>query len=180
MKCIFRLRDCIVAIFSHRRERLGEKVSIVESKFGVLAKTVMLTQYNHMKILTTLPRLLLGSLCPIILIGDIRAANPAEAKTIGRVVRERADLSNFLKLLEKTEIGSQLSERTTIRRTVFAPTNAAFEKLSKESIKTLLDPKNDDRLEEVFGFHVVERSIPTIGLEKYAALQMATGPRWME
>lgn len=135
----------------------------------------MLTQYNHMKILTTLPRLLLGSLCPIILIGDIRAANPAEAKTIGRVVRERADLSNFLKLLEKTEIGSQLSERTTIRRTVFAPTNAAFEKLSKESIKTLLDPKNDDRLEEVFGFHVVERSIPTIGLEKYAALQMATG-----
>ena len=128
-----------------------------------------------MKLFTNAPQILLGILCPIIFIGETRAANPAEAKTIGRVVRERSDLSNFLKLLEKTEIGSQLSERTSIRRTVFAPTNAAFEKLSKESVKTLLDPRNGDRLEEVFGFHVVGKSIPIIGLEKYAALRMATG-----
>ena len=44
-----------------------------------------------------------------------RAADPAEAKTIGRVVRERSDLSGFLQLLEKTELGSRLSERTDVR-----------------------------------------------------------------
>ena len=111
----------------------------------------------------------------IVLSGDLRAADPAEAKTIGRIVRERPDLSNFLQLLEKTEVGSQLSERTNIRRTIFAPTDAAFAKLPKDSLKTLLAPRNDDRLEEVFGFHVLNRSVPPFGLEKYAALQMATG-----
>lgn len=103
------------------------------------------------------------------------AANPAEAKTIGRIVRERADLSKFMQLLEKTEEGSLLSEQSNKRRTVFAPTDKAFAKLSDAVVTTLLDPKNDDRLEEVFGFHVVTNSIPAFGLEKYATLRMSTG-----
>ncbi|MGB0645387.1 MAG: hypothetical protein ACPGQF_11615, partial [Akkermansiaceae bacterium] len=31
-------------------------------------------------------------------------ADPAEAKTVGRVIGQRADLSFFLKVLEKTEL----------------------------------------------------------------------------
>ncbi|MEM6474027.1 MAG: fasciclin domain-containing protein [Planctomycetota bacterium] len=104
-----------------------------------------------------------------------RGADPAEAKTIGRTVRERDDLSRFLELLEKTEIGSQLSEKTNIRYTVFAPIDAAFEKLPPSALQTLLDPKNDDRLEEVFAFHVLTRSEPAFALEKYSLLRMATG-----
>jgi|TARA_B110000037_G_scaffold204076_1_gene247732 uncharacterized surface protein with fasciclin (FAS1) repeats len=125
--------------------------------------------------LANIPRLFLYSACTVFLLGGAHAADPAEAKTIGRVIRERPDLSNFLQLLEKTEAGSQLSERTSIRRTVFAPTDAAFAKIPEESLKTLLDPRNDDRLEEVFGFHVLNRTVPAFGLEFYAALQMATG-----
>ncbi|MFK7852220.1 MAG: fasciclin domain-containing protein [Akkermansiaceae bacterium] len=125
----------------------------------------------------TLPMLksVLLATCSLFIFETVEAADPAEAKTIGRVVRERPDLSNFLKLLEKTEIGSQLSEKTSIRQTVFAPTDEAFDKLPKDSLKTLLDPRNDDRLEEVFGFHVLNRSLPAIGLETCASLQMATG-----
>ena len=37
--------------------------------------------------------------------------NPAEAKTIGRVIREMPELSSFLQLLEKTGIGSLLFQR---------------------------------------------------------------------
>lgn len=107
--------------------------------------------------------------------GFAQAADPAEAKTIGRVVRERPDLSKFLQLLDKTEAGSQLSERTNIRRTVFAPTDAAFAKLPKGALATLLDPRNDDRLDEVFGFHILSRSVPAFGLEKFSTLQMTTG-----
>ena len=65
------------------------------------------------------------------------AANPAEAKTIGRTVREMPELSNFLQLLEKTGTGSILSENTTTSYTVFAPTDAAFKKLPKGTVQTL-------------------------------------------
>lgn len=105
----------------------------------------------------------------------LSAADPAESQTIGRLVRERSDLTSFQQLLERTELGSQLSEKTSIRRTVFAPTDAAFAKLPKETLETLLDPRNKDRLDEVFGFHVLSRSEPPFGLENYSALRMSTG-----
>ena len=102
------------------------------------------------------------------------AANPAEAKTIGRTIREMPDLSNFLQLLEKTGIGSTLSENTSTSYTVFAPIDAAFKKLPEGTVQTLLDPRNDDRLEEVFGFHVKETSEAPIFIEKYSILRMTT------
>ena len=68
------------------------------------------------------------------------------------------DLSSFLQLLEKTGIGSTLSENTSASYSVFAPTDDAFGKLPKGTVERLLDPRNDDRLEEVFGFHVKEVS----------------------
>jgi uncharacterized surface protein with fasciclin (FAS1) repeats len=102
------------------------------------------------------------------------AANPAEAKTIGRTVREMPELSNFLQLLEKTGIGSILSEKTSASYTVFAPIDAAFKKLPEGTVQTLLDPRNDDRLEEVFGFHVKEISEAQIFIEKYSILRMTT------
>ena len=60
------------------------------------------------------------------------AADPAEAKTIGRVVRERPDLSSLLKLLDKTALGSSLSEDTGIRK----PSLPQMMKLSKNCPKT--------------------------------------------
>ena len=128
-----------------------------------------------MKATSHLLRNLLLAAISVVSLETVEAADPADAKTIGRVVRERPDLSNFLQLLDKTEIGSQLSERTNIRRTVFAPTDAAFAKLPEGSLKTLLDPRNNGRLEEVFGFHVLNLSLPPIGIETCASLQMATG-----
>lgn len=104
----------------------------------------------------------------------LQAANPAEAKTIGRTVREMPELSSFLQLLEKTGIGSILSESTSASYTVFAPIDAAFKKLPKGTVETLLDPRNDDRLEEVFGFHVKETSEAPIFIEKYSILRMTT------
>jgi transforming growth factor-beta-induced protein len=67
-----------------------------------------------------------------------------------------------------------LSESTSASYTVFAPTDAAFEKLPEGTIQTLLDPRNDDRLEEVFGFHVKETAEAPIFIEKYSLLRMTT------
>ena len=104
----------------------------------------------------------------------LQAANPAEAKTIGRTIREMPELSSFLQLLEKTGVGSTLSESTSTSYTVFAPTDAAFKKLPEGTVQTLLDPRNDDRLEEVFGFHVKETSEAPVFIEKYSLLRMTT------
>lgn len=46
--------------------------------------------------------LVLHSVLALFAVTSSHAADPAEAKTIGRVIRERPDLSNFLQLLEKT------------------------------------------------------------------------------
>ena len=105
-------------------------------------------------------------------------ADPAEAKTVGRVIGQRADLSLFLKVLEKTELGSAFSERTDFNNTIFVPNNKAFESLPAGAVDTLLDPRNDDRLEEVFNYHVINRSEPSFELEKYRTLQMRSG-QWI-
>ena len=105
---------------------------------------------------------------------SLQAANPAEAKTIGRTIREMPELSSFLQLLEKTGVGSTLSENTSASYTVFAPTDTAFKNLPKGTVDKLLDPRNDDRLEEVFGFHVKESAEAPIFIEKYSLLRMTT------
>ena len=105
----------------------------------------------------------------------LRCRKSAEAKTIGRTVRGMPELSHFLQLLEKTGTGSILSENTKRSFTVFAPTDAAFKKLPVGTVQTLLDPRNDDRLEEVFGFHVKNNSEAPIFIEKYSILRMTTG-----
>lgn len=43
--------------------------------------------------------------------------------------------------------------------TVFAPTDAAFEKLGKKKIASLLDPKNRDQLIAILKYHVVAGSV---------------------
>ena len=125
-----------------------------------------------MKIITRFSVTLVASLS--IFSSILQAANPAEAKTIGRTIREMPELSSFLQLLEKTGVGSTLSESTSASYTVFAPTDAAFKNLPEGTVQTLLDPRNDDRLEEVFGFHVKETSEAPIFIEKYSLLRMTT------
>ncbi len=106
------------------------------------------------------------------------AADPADAKTVGRIISQREDLSSFLAVLEKTQLGSTLAERTDVNYTVFVPSNQAFSSLPEGAVETLLNPRNDDRLEEVFNYHVLARAEPTFELEKYTALQMISG-QWL-
>ncbi|MEM8885652.1 MAG: fasciclin domain-containing protein [Planctomycetota bacterium] len=106
------------------------------------------------------------------------AADPEEANTVGRIIGQRPELSAFLQVLEKAELGSALAERTNLNFTVFAPSNAAFASLPAGAVDTLLDPRNDDRLEEVFNYHVLGQAEPPFELEKFTTLQMRSG-QWL-
>jgi uncharacterized surface protein with fasciclin (FAS1) repeats len=105
---------------------------------------------------------------------SIFAADPARSKTIARIISQRPDLSNFLKVLEKSEVGSQLSERISVQYTVFAPNNKAFKAFPSGAMETLLSPRNDDRLVEVFNYHLLNSSLTPFELEKYVALEMVS------
>lgn len=52
--------------------------------------------------------------------------------------------------------------------TVFAPTNAAFEKLPKDTVPTLLKPENKGKLTGVLTYHVVSGKLSAADLEAKA------------
>ncbi|WP_419213312.1 fasciclin domain-containing protein [Maribacter sp. X9] len=50
--------------------------------------------------------------------------------------------------------------------TVFAPTNAAFDKLPKGTVETLLKPENKEKLQAVLTYHVVAGKVSSMDLVK--------------
>ncbi len=104
----------------------------------------------------------------------LQAANPAEAKTIGRTIREMPELSSFLQLLEKTGVGSTLSESTSASYTVFAPTDEAFAKLPAGTLESLLKPENKKQLANILTYHVVSGKVMSKDV-KSGAVKMVNG-----
>ena len=50
--------------------------------------------------------------------------------------------------------------------TVFAPTNAAFDKLPKGTVETLVQPENKDKLQTILKYHVIAGKFNAKDLEK--------------
>jgi uncharacterized surface protein with fasciclin (FAS1) repeats len=61
--------------------------------------------------------------------------------------------------------------------TVFAPTNAAFEKLPKGSVESLVRPEKKDDLRDVLKYHVAVSVYQTKDLEDGQVLAMANGKK---
>ena len=54
--------------------------------------------------------------------------------------------------------------------TVFAPTNAAFGKLPKGTVETLLKPENNDKLKTILTYHVVAGRLDSASLTEKAKM----------
>lgn len=61
--------------------------------------------------------------------------------------------------------------------TVFAPTNAAFEKLPPGTVETLLRPENVDQLREILKYHVTTSALDASWLKDGQKLAMANGAK---
>jgi len=59
--------------------------------------------------------------------------------------------------------------------TVFAPTNAAFEKLGDEQVQSLLQPENRDRLTKILAYHVVPGKLTAADLSDGQKLETVAG-----
>lgn len=85
------------------------------------------------------------------------SVTPSAAQDARRTIPENAsrlaDLSTLVAAVEAADLVDTLAGPGPF--TVFAPTNAAFERLPDGTVETLLRPRNRDQLRDVLTYHVV-------------------------
>jgi uncharacterized surface protein with fasciclin (FAS1) repeats len=83
-------------------------------------------------------------------------ASPAASKTIVQVAASNPQFSTLASLIQKAGLTSALSGQSKL--TVFAPTNAAFAKLPKATLKKVQGDKK--LLTSILTYHVVKGAVP--------------------
>lgn len=77
-------------------------------------------------------------------------------KTLWQIAEKRADLSTFVALVSKAGLDSELKQGTAAK-TIFAPTNEAFNAVDAKTLKTLND--DPEALKAVLLYHVIPNSV---------------------
>ncbi|MGW0591390.1 fasciclin domain-containing protein [Streptosporangium sp. NPDC002607] len=82
------------------------------------------------------------------------AGSPSEMATqpVATAIASSPDLSTLSKAIDQAGLAEKLNSAKDI--TVFAPTNAAFDKIPKEKLDKILGDK--EKLTKLLGYHVVE------------------------
>lgn len=86
-------------------------------------------------------------------IGLIRAEDKPAAKDIVDLAASNQDFTTLVAAVKAAGLVDTLKGKGPF--TVFAPTNAAFDKLPKGTVESLLKPENKDKLVAVLTYHVV-------------------------
>ena len=94
-------------------------------------------------------------------------ASAAPTKDIVQTAKAAGDFKTLIKLVKAAGLAKTLSGNT--KYTVFAPTDAAFAKVPKKTLKAL--GKNKAALKQVLLYHVVKGSVPA---KKVVKLKSAT------
>lgn len=69
-------------------------------------------------------------------------------------VKANPDFSTLVSLLDQAGLAATLQD-ANVNFTLFAPTNAAFDKMDAKALADLKDPKNAEKLKDVLLYHVV-------------------------
>lgn len=81
------------------------------------------------------------------------AETPAAQKNVVEIAAGNPDFSTLVAAVKAAGLAETLSGKGPF--TVFAPTNAAFDKLPKGTVETLLKPENKAKLAAILTYHVV-------------------------
>ena len=84
-------------------------------------------------------------------------AQSATPGTIVDVASANKDFSTLVTAIKAAGLTETLAGKGPF--TVFAPTNAAFEKLPKGTLETLLKPENKKQLTDILTYHVVSGKV---------------------
>jgi uncharacterized surface protein with fasciclin (FAS1) repeats len=101
------------------------------------------------------------------------AAPAAPRKDIVQTAKAAGDFKTLVKLVKAAGLAKTLSGTT--KYTVFAPTDAAFGKLPKKTLKAL--GKNKAALKQVLLYHVVTGSVPAKKVVKLKSAKTVEGSK---
>lgn len=82
------------------------------------------------------------------------AAMASQTVNVYETAKANPDFSTLVGLLDQAGLSATLQDES-VNFTVFAPTNAAFDKLDAKTLAELKDPKNVEKLKDVLLYHVV-------------------------
>ncbi|WP_162427419.1 fasciclin domain-containing protein [Pontibacter pudoricolor] len=91
-------------------------------------------------------------------IGDMfKNIADTESQNLMDLAKQSPNLSTFAQLMETAGLADDLQADGSY--TLFAPTNEAFSKLSKEELENLLLPQNKNKLSEILMVHILPNEV---------------------
>ena len=108
------------------------------------------------------------------LAGQSAVADDVSQKDIVKIAVGSPDHTTLVTAVKAAELVDTLTNAGPF--TVFAPTNAAFDKLPKGTVEDLLKPENKDKLSDILQYHVLIGGYPAERLNDGATIGTAGGP----
>jgi uncharacterized surface protein with fasciclin (FAS1) repeats len=91
--------------------------------------------------------------------GQSAVQDNESAKDVVKVAAGSKDHTTLVAAVKQAELVDALSNAGPF--TVFAPTNAAFDKLPKGTVEDLMKPENKEKLQDILQYHVFVGSLST-------------------
>ena len=105
--------------------------------------------------------------------GQSAVKEDESAKDVVKVAAGSADHTTLVTAIKQAELVDALSNAGPF--TVFAPTNAAFDKLPKGTVEDLMKPENKAKLQDILQYHVFLANLSTTLMQDGQTLNQVNG-----
>jgi uncharacterized surface protein with fasciclin (FAS1) repeats len=106
-------------------------------------------------------------------VGQSAVQDDESAKDVVKVAASSKDHTTLVAAVKQAELVDALSNAGPF--TVFAPTNAAFEKLPKGTVDDLMKPENKEKLQDILQYHVFVGTLKTDLMQEGQVLNEVNG-----
>ena len=105
--------------------------------------------------------------------GQASVKDDESAKDVVKIAAGSKDHTTLVAAIKQAELVNALSNAGPF--TVFAPTNAAFDKIPKETLENLMKDENKEKLQDILQYHVYVGTLKTDMMEDGQTLNQVNG-----
>lgn len=105
--------------------------------------------------------------------GQASVQDDVSAKDVVKIAAGSKDHTTLVAAIKQAELVNALSNAGPF--TVFAPTNAAFDKVPKETLENLMKDENKEQLQDILQYHVYVGTLKTEMMEDGQTLNQVNG-----